>query len=349
MKKQFSLLPLLMGLTLMFFAACKPGEDEETVISNAYVLNEGMWGGNDADISALDINTGAITNNYFSSQNGRGLGDLGQDLVVYGGKMYCTVHTSNTVEVIDPHTGKSLQQISMGSRGPRYMACANGKVFVTCYDKTVVRIDTTSLSIDGTCALSGMKPEGICASNGKLYVCNGWETTDNGDYQYDNTLSVVDIASFTEIKKIQVGLNPAKVKTLANGNVVLCYSGDYLATPAGMMIIDPATDTPSPINVQASNFDVYQNTIIAYYFDWSTYQGALAKIDGTTLAISDFTPQGVNFVSFYGININPSNGDIYITDAQNYQSNGDVHCFTSNGEHRFSAETTVGPSKVVFF
>lgn len=66
----------------------------------AYVLNEGNWGANEASLSRVDMATGNITNNVFGTTNGRDLGDVAQDLVVYGTKAYVTVSFSNTVEVV---------------------------------------------------------------------------------------------------------------------------------------------------------------------------------------------------------------------------------------------------------
>jgi len=76
---------------------------------SAYVLNEGTWGNNEASLSRVDLSTGTITNNVFSFANGRDLGDVAQDLVVYGTKAYVTVSFSNTVEVVNKSDNTSNQ------------------------------------------------------------------------------------------------------------------------------------------------------------------------------------------------------------------------------------------------
>ena len=150
----------LLAATL--FAACKkePVPDTpSTSTAPAYLLNEGSWGGNDAGISLIDLNSDKVEINWFRNNNGRGIGDLAQDLIHYGGKLYASVHTSNTIEVINPATGKSLKQIDMGTRGPRYLASHNGKVYVSCYDKTTIHNDTATLANKASCPISGMQPE----------------------------------------------------------------------------------------------------------------------------------------------------------------------------------------------
>ncbi len=73
------------------------------------VLNEGNWGNNEAELSKVDVSTATATNNYFSSVNGRGLGDIGQDMIQYGSKIYVTVTFSNSIEVVDPCTGRATR------------------------------------------------------------------------------------------------------------------------------------------------------------------------------------------------------------------------------------------------
>jgi hypothetical protein len=52
----------------------------------------------------------------------------------------------------------------------------------------------------------------------------------------------------------------------------------------------------------------------------------------------------------YGINIDEQNGDVYITDAINFSSPGEVTCFNRNGVKKFSFSVSPGiiPNKVLF-
>lgn len=75
----------------------------------AYLLNEGNWGSNNASLSRVNLSSGSIDNTVFSSANGRGLGDVAQDAVLYGSKVYVTVSFSNTIEVLSPADNTSVQ------------------------------------------------------------------------------------------------------------------------------------------------------------------------------------------------------------------------------------------------
>ena len=189
-------------LTVILLVGCRkdpaPTPVAPTPSSAIYLLNEGSWGGNDAEISLLDCNSDSTVLDWFSANNGRGLGDLAQDLIHYGNRLYATVFNSNTIEVINPSTGKSIKQINMGQRGPRYMVPHNGKIYVTCYDKTVVRIDTATFEIEAACPLSGMQPEQLCIIGDNLYICNCWQYDANGNAIYDSTVSIVNLGTVTD-------------------------------------------------------------------------------------------------------------------------------------------------------
>jgi len=77
--------------------------------NNLLILNEGGWGRNNAGISRIDAALGNSVPNFFADNNGRGLGDVAQDLIIAGGKAYATVTFSNSLEVMDPATGKSTR------------------------------------------------------------------------------------------------------------------------------------------------------------------------------------------------------------------------------------------------
>ncbi len=73
------------------------------------VLNEGNWGGNNAGVSRVNASTSTASANYFEDANGRGLGDVAQDIIIANGKAYITVSFSNSIEVMDVATGKSTR------------------------------------------------------------------------------------------------------------------------------------------------------------------------------------------------------------------------------------------------
>lgn len=344
----------LLFLAAALFAACKkePVPDTpSTSTAPAYLLNEGSWGGNDAGISLLDLNSDKVEINWFRNNNGRGIGDLAQDLIHYGGKLYASVHTSNTIEVINPATGKSLKQIDMGTRGPRYLASHNGKVYVSCYDKTIVRIDTASLAIEASCPLSGMQPEQLCIIGDTLYVCNCWQYDANGTSVFDSTVSVVDINSFSETRKITVAKNPGRIKAIDSHRFIVACAGDYGNSPAQTLIVDLSNGRQQPLSVPATSFDIADNTLYLYQTTYDA-QGRPAavfyKVDLATLQATPILQQHAPDLQYaYGINIDPASGNLYICNSP-YNANADLYTFQPDGTLVRKVEGGILASKVVF-
>lgn len=344
---------ILAAATMVFMAACKHEEvkpnENPTETTRAYVLNEGSWGGNDASLSL--ITPEGITNDWFAANNNRGLGDLAQDMIHYGSKLYVVLNGSNTMECIDPATGTSSKQIDFGNRNPRYMAAHEGKIYVSCYDKSVVRIDTASLEIEATCNLSGMQPEQLCVVGNKLYVCNSWQYDSNNQPEYDNTLSVVDLGTFAETGKITVVANPTRMKALDSHRLLVACAGNYADVPATTLVIDLDNNSQTPLSVAATNFDICDGTIYlystSYDANWNP-TAAFYKVNATTLEATPILEEHVNSLSnAYGINIDPVTKNLYVCNSS-WGVNGDVLIFSPEGKLLNKYEAGIYTSKVVF-
>lgn len=313
-----------------------------------YILNEGLFLMNNSTLSYYNFETGEFTEDIFLDVNHRGLGDVGNDLQQYGAKLYIVVNNSNIVEVVDPATASSLKTINLNGKQPRCLAFLDDKAYVSCFDGDVVRIDTATLEVDAT-VHTGPNPDGICVSNGKIYVSNsGGLNAPN----YGNTVSVIDPASFTVTKEITVAINPTRIKSWQNRYVYVVSNGDYNTTPYTFQKIDAQSDElVKTYDLEVLNFDIYQNLAYVYTYDYSTMTSAWIKVldlETDEVVKDQFISDGTQLKTPYGIKVNPLNGDVYITDAGTFTTNGDVYCFDQNGKKKFSFEAGLNPSAMSF-
>lgn len=342
-----SMLALIVVLTVV---SCRPRpkEDDSLFGNGVLVLSEGLYGTNGAVLSFYDVDSNAVTYDIFNDINGRSLGDVGNDMQLYGAKLYIVVNNSNTVEVVDIYTGKSLSRISLVDKDgigmmPRRIAFNAGKAYVCCYNGEVVRIDTTSLQVEAT-TQAGKSPEALCVANGKLFVSNSGGL----DYpNYDSTVSVIDLNTFTEVEKIVVRVNPGRIGADSYGNVYVLSIGDYATvSPCIQKINSTDNQLVATYEVAASNFTIYNDAAYAYGMDNTTYAWWFKKIDLLTGNTSDIATGGTNFIYPYAINVD-ADGNVYIGDAGDFKSNGDVYCFGSNGTKKYSFEAGVGPNTIL--
>ena len=352
---------LLMAVATMMLTACEPeNEPTPTVDPNGIVaeaeqphlmvLGEGTWGGNNASLAWLDLAKGELTTDWFSTQNGRGLGDVAQDLIIYGSKAYATVWQSNSLEGIDTATGVS-RRVDLGNRGPRYIAADGGKLYITCYKPhSVIRIDTATLEIEATCEPGDYNPEGIAVVGNKLLVASSNVSDEQGNYSYDNHVYLLNIASFSVLGKIEVGCNPQKVMSVGQWTAVVNCWGDYAGQPASVAFIDDAMQV-TLLEQDLTNMTVANSHVYGYYTEWapdySSKTTRFVKIDTDTHNVTPIlTDVDVNA---YAIGVHPVSGNIYIADDGNYTANGDLYSYTPDGKLRWKREVGMLPSKVVFY
>jgi YVTN family beta-propeller protein len=352
MKQIRFILPLV---AIMFsMASC---EKEDTTIqttkvaTGVYVLNEGSFNNNNTTLTFYNFSTGTASTDFYAGVNGSGLGDTGNDLLVYGGKVYIVMSVSSYVEVANVTTAQSLKKITFKTasnvpRQPRNIVGYKDKVLVSAYDGTVAVIDTTTLEIEKNITV-GANPEMMAIYGDKLYVAN------SGGYnpEYDSTLSVVNLTSFTEERKITVGLNPYSVAADNVGNIYVGCTGNY--TAIGPKLVKVSTVTNSVIK----SADTAVGKMQFFGGDLYVTGGYLGVAYVRALSTTDFSQKSANFITDgtkvtmpYGLNIDANSGDVYITDAKDFKTSGEVFCFDMTGKKKFSFKVTPGlnPNTVSF-
>ena len=108
-----NLLSKILILTLLF-ASCKPedpGTNNSQMTNGLLVLNEGLFQQNNASLSLVGFD-GTTSQQFYLTMNGTNLGDVGNDMEIYGGKIYIVVNNSNVVQVISANTGETIKTIS---------------------------------------------------------------------------------------------------------------------------------------------------------------------------------------------------------------------------------------------
>ncbi len=366
MKSNFfkSLMPLTVAILIL--NACK--KDDATVVPpgpvqispavGEYVLSEGTFGGgNNTRLSYHTNSTGVTVGDFFLQQNPTitgGLGDTGNDMIIYGSKLYIVINNSNVVTVLNANNATFLKNISFLNgavpKFPRYAAAAKGKVYVSNSDGTVSMIDTSSLSITANIPV-GSNPEQLAVSGDKLFVTN------SGGFNfpnYDSTVSVINLLTNTAGARIRVGLNPRRIAADNAGNLYVVASGNYSSVPAKIVKISAASESVLFSADTAVNTIAWHNNKLYVTNDFA-YTGLSSKV--RVLSPADFHNLSGSFITDgtviqtpYGLDVNEENNDIYITDARDYTSSGMVFCFDQTGKKKFSFSVNPGvnPNKVLF-
>jgi YVTN family beta-propeller protein len=345
-----------IGFLVLSTLSCKkkkvPEPDApQTLQHGMLVLNEGLFQQNNSTLGWINFSNNSYTSNFFEQKTNRSLGDTGNDLKRYGGKIYVIVNVSSTVEILDAFTGNSISQISMIANGtpkqPRSIAFSGSKAYITCYDGFVDVLDTNSLTITSRIQV-GSNPEGLAISNGKLFVANsGGLNSPN----VDSTVSVIDLGSNQEITRITVGKNPGAVQSDLNGDIYVISRGDYAGVPSRMHRINANTNTlVQSFPFDASSISRFNTNFLISYHDFSSGDNKIALFDPNTEAIiyPEYIPTS-GIQTLYGVYYSDITNRIYCLDAKNYTVTGQVHVFSPNGIFETSYNVGLNPSNLLIY
>lgn len=370
---------LLVSLSCgVLFTACRQEEQvippvitpvdtptTKTVVKGFYLMNEGNMGSNKATLDYYDYLTGNYKKNIYAEANPdvvKEMGDVGNDIQVYGSKLFAVINVSNKVDVLDVATAKHLGEITV--LNCRYVTFYKGKAYISSYAGPVqidtkapigivVEVDTATLKITRTVEV-GYQPEEMAIVNGKLYVANsgGYRVPD-----YDSTISVIDLNTFKETKKIDVAINLHRLKADQYGDIYVTSRGDYKQVPSRFFLIDTETDqVKKQFNIAVSNLCIVGDTAYIYgsEFNYDTFKWTITY---NMVDVKQETVIGKNFITDgttndiempYGIAVNPLTKEIFLTDAKDYVSPGTLYGFTKEGKKKWSVTTGDIPAHFAF-
>lgn len=356
-----------------------PSQNQDTGVAptrgnilGMYVLNEGNMGSNKASIDFLDLDENKPTVHYlrniYSERNPnvvKELGDVGNDIKIYGSKLWIVVNVSNKVEVATADSCKRITQINIPNC--RYLAFKDGFAYVSSYvgpvkfDKDaplgmVYKVDTVDFKKKDSVVV-GYQPEELCIVDNKLYVAN------SGGYRapnYDHTLSEIDLTTFKEIRKIKVGLNPHHCQVDHYGQIWVTSRGNYNDVPSRIYRLykgrNQLYEVIDSINTPVSGLSIVGDSLYYYGSAWNnataTNNISYGLINVRTHKIIDTNlfsePQLKAITMPYGIIVNPVERDFYLMDAKNYVSSGSLLHFKPDGTYDWTVQTGDIPGHATF-
>ena len=367
---------LLMGTAVM--TSCSDDNDgPETYLqeysTGAYVVNSGnMYSKIESSLTAIDYASSTATQNVFKAANGRSLGNTANDGIVYGNKIYLAVDQSNTIEVIDKTTKKSIKQIKTtdllgNAEGvePRHISADGGKVYFTTYGGYVAAVDTTSFALQKKWQV-GSYPEGLVIAHGNIYVANSNYGKGGGN------ISCINLSNDkVETKNIEGVNNPTSIYYAAGLLYVLdnqYYDASYNAYGENSLrTVEFAQGTSQ--KVADGNYAACVTTGAAttartsvekvrpHFFVLNAPYGGTPSVSVFVAGITQPQPMTLSEmpVSPCGIFADPLNGHIFVLSYRlgdsgyaDYNGNGYVVEYDSAGQKLHEYETGVGSCAMFF-
>lgn len=308
-------------------------EDLHSSPTGLFICNEGNFQYGNATLSFYDPTTDNVKNEVFFRANGMKLGDVAQSMTIYGGKGWIVVNNSHVIFAIDTDTFKEKGRIE-NLTSPRYIHfLSNEKAYVTqLWDNRIFIVNPMRYEIIGYIQVPDMTMESGSTEQmvqyGKYVYCNCWS--------YQNRIIKIDTETDEIVDQLVVGIQPTSIVLDKYGKMWTVTDGGYEGSPYGyeapsLYKIDAATftvekqwkfklgDAPSEVQLNGDRDKLYWLNGDVWCMDV-----AADALPGKPFLESRDT-------KYYGLTIDPENGEVYVADAIDYQQQGLIYRYSADG------------------
>ncbi len=332
---QFAFFYLSILLSSTFFIACDTKDDVIPIepqrgkyASGILIANEGPFQNGSGSITFYDPVAGTVEQNAFERANNRVLGNIVQSVNVYENSIYTVVNNAGKVEVASDDSFVSTGVIE-GLALPRYfLGITPQKAYITEWGANGVEGNVQVVDLRTNQVIKTI-PVGSGAER-MLLVGNEVYVACKGGFGSDNRVFVIDTRNDSVVKEIEVGANPNSLQLDAQGNIwVLCggqFRSDFtgLVSSSELYKIDPNSRSVTgqfpfnDFNNTASDLVINERGDTLYFLKGGSVFAVGISL-GEQITI-DTILQGF----YYGLGYNPVDGLLFVSDANDFASNGSV-------------------------
>jgi len=315
---------ILLALITLIISCTK--DRDETTASSILILNEGLFNTATSSISSYNPETKEVVQNVFKNANNAAvIGDILHSANEIEGELFLVVNNSHKIIVVDPSTLVLKRSLILPeSASPRYVEKGSGdEILVTdIFGTAVTRLNKTSGEVVGQIDL-GTSSEELIRVGTKVFVANP------GPYlSAANTISVIETSNNSVTKIETAGVNLVSIKVDNSGLLWVLATGNYDDISGKVIVIDSDDlsivktidigGSPSDLDINNSTNEVFVlNSPNIQVLDLKTY-----AIKNTSLVTG----------SFYALGVDEKDNRLYVTDPNDYTSNGSLKVFSLSGD-----------------
>lgn len=346
-----SKISLLLLVGSLFFAC---GKDDAKPSGGKYsngvfIVNEGPFQNGTGTVSFFDSDSLKVSNDIFGKENASALlGNIAQSMTIHEGKAYVVVNNANKIEIADAETFKSVGKIT-GLALPRYfLPISTTKALVSQWganglDGSLAIVDLTSNAVAKTVAI-GKGPEKMILEKGKIYVAL------SGGFGDDKRIAVFNPSTETVEKYIELpGDNPTSLVADASGTIWTVCRGatDWVnptkSTPGKLFSI--INDAVSGNGIELANG---ADNLVISPSKTTIYFTSGGKVYAHSASSSAAQPSLFSDKNIYSLGVDPATGNVWLADAKDFSSPGEVTVLDRDGNQVRSFEAGITPAEFWF-
>lgn len=330
-------------ILLVLAQACTETDDTPPVVevspSDVLVLNEGLFRRGNATISGYDAGASTTLGTvYDPSSNAAGGLDILQSATLLGDTIVLVANNSNALVLLQKDNLEEIDRFeALGS--PRYLTrMRNGQLLVTdLYANSLLVLDS-DFSVAQIIRHEGHAEASIPFQDGALFVSPGRKSI----FYYNALLGEV-------VDSLVVPFRANAILGLDNDRIAVCGGILEQGEAGGLSIVnwgDKSVDLT--LSFSESESSLYPRLAK------SNNRLFCLQRDLLSLPLDDLIENRLELVSLlrfadpYGLGVDPINNDIYITDAKNGLSLGEVVRFDAAITAIDSFEVGVFPNGLIF-
>lgn len=333
----------LASLSVLWISSCKTTDKKPKYIpqipnlpgTKVLVLCEGNFQWNNADFDLYMPDSQLIYNQVFSKYNGgNSAGDVLQSGFANDSFIYLVLNNSGKISVINKYTYTLHHEIK-GFTSPRYACWVDNKLFATdLYANKVFWADASAKSVQGSVAVKGWTEQIISTANGLAVVSN------NGWLYWLNS-SIPSKIDSTPIHKNASAMCMDKNKKLW---VMAADSGKIFLSKVNISSRKVELNMEMAAKQGASKMAISKNADSLFFIAGDLFT---MSCESNQMPQSPFYKE--SGVGFYGLGVDPWSGQVYLANAKDFVSKGQIIRLDGSGKvlHRF--DTGINPGEFVFY
>jgi len=302
-----------------------------TYENGIFIVNEGNYNWGNASVTYVDNKDNTVIQDIFAKSNNRSLGDVAESMTITGNLGYLLINNSNKIEVVSLKDFKSVKTIS-GLHSPRYLQIIDStKAYATNLQNYISIIDLRTNSVTGTIKTTSWTENMI--PFGKFMMVTSIGMFSEPSSKRKAQVLIIDTETDSIVDSIQSGKEPIGLAIDKKQKVwVLCSGGYDNYEPPSLLRINPELrmvekvftfpdlQVPSRLCINPGGDTIY------------FLKGGVYQMPVTSAALPETPLIAGDGHLFYGLNIHPVTGRIYVSDAKDYVQNGTAYQYSVRGE-----------------
>lgn len=322
------------------------------------ILCEGNFNAGNSTLSYYSPTEKRVENGVFRRVNGIPLGDTGQSITIFDGRIFIAVENSGVIWALDEKTFQIKGRLTASAANhiinPRYIyKVYKDKAYVTDLFSPYINIfNPQTMEYKGSISVEGIGMNGYSSTEemvqyDKYVFVNCWS--------YSNKILVIDSEKDQLVNTIELGSwQPKSMAVDDLGQLWVITDGGYKMEGEGfgdniphLYRIDALSqriDLDIPLGTDQSNVQLVLNgnKELLYILNNDVYR---MSVTDTTFPAEPFIRAPFSNGKrnlLYGIGVNPLNDEVYVADAIDYSQSGMVYRYSDQGQliHQFRVGIT---------